>query len=100
MFGSEPKEERFTYDAIQALPDTAKYDMYNALADDATSVASLIVEPVFYEALILDTLRKFTSASSSLSDSLGFSDHRDKNVLNFVTVVIIFPVFWQIMLPL
>lgn len=50
MFGSEPKEERFTYDAVQALPDTAKYDIYNALADDATSVASLIVEPVFYEA--------------------------------------------------
>lgn len=50
IFGSEPKEERFTLEAVQALPDTAKYDIYNALADDATSVASLIVEPVFYEA--------------------------------------------------
>lgn len=36
---------------------------------------------------------------SSLSDSLGFYDHRDKNVLNYVTVVVVFYVFRQITLP-
>lgn len=64
VFGSDPKEERFTYEAVAALSDTAKYDIYNALADDATSVASLIVEPIFYKAEGVGTMTVYRKTIS------------------------------------
>lgn len=82
MSGSEPETRSVAYDD----PDIRKYDIYGGIEDGATSVATLIVEPICYDSrgvsyvtVYRKTISRFYSpyAGEMLSRFLYYKENND-----------------------